>query len=333
MAVVLRNRKRIAIQISLLAPCLGLMLFFQNCSQIKPMEGVIENQSLYDGAKKLDDLYLSALKADTTLLFSRSNNINEVSELPAFSDAGSVLVAVDLPATGVIASLAGSVDSEEIRITVENNFVYAYHLTDANNYVYKSMPVPTGVTKILIAVSAGPQPENLVLLVNGQLATNELQKIGAATAFSYVYKDIVYSTTLDVLVLNRHLTAAELNVFSRYIAKKSTIAGVVFDPQVINPSQGGGETAPTPLFLAAKVVIDNNCTSCHNNNSTIGDYRNLTQAQFVQKGLVVPSDLANSKLYYRLDGAVVGPGPRNMPQGGQLSPTQIQAVSDWIGSL
>lgn len=309
------------------------MILFQNCSQIQPQAGLIEQQSLYDGAQKIDQIYLASLISDSTLLFSQSGSTNLISLLPEYSDKGSIFISVDLPFSGTLASFAGSTNSEEIRITINNDEVRAYHLTDSSNYSYKTQNIPQGSQRILIALSAGVEPDDLILMVNGKRSLQSAVHVGAPSSFSYVYKSFTSSSVLENFVFNRNLNAAELNVYSRFLAQRYSISQVVFDPQVLMP-EGGSPTNnnPSPEFLAAKSVIDNSCISCHN-NSNVGDFRNLTQAQFIQKGLVVPGDLAGSKLYYRLNGATSGPGARNMPQGGQLSSPQIQAVTDWIMSL
>lgn len=77
------------------------------------------------------------------------------------------------------------------------------------------------------------------------------------------------------------------------------------------------------LFGAAQTIMGTNCTPCH-------DYGTRSEVQLIASGLIVAGDPENSKLYYRLNGSGGSKGPKNMPQNGSLSDTQIEAIRDWI---
>lgn len=164
--------------------------------------------------------------------------------------------------------------------------------------------------------------------------------MGSPAAFKFSIKDIGLPTSTqklsELLIFNKALSGVELNALSRYLAKVSKVEGVVFDPSLMNDGNGGASEAPaaSPQFLAAKAIIDAKCLSCHT-SAGIGDFRNLTQNQYIQKGFIVPKNLSTSKMYYRLAGVSVGSGPADMPIGGAgaLPAAEIQAIADWINSI
>ncbi len=61
----------------------------------------------------------------------------------------------------------------------------------------------------------------------------------------------------------------------------------------------------------------------------------MSENDFKTLGLVVARSPDSSKLYYRNQNAPTGPGPKNMPTGGQpsLTSAEIQNMVDWINAL
>lgn len=85
----------------------------------------------------------------------------------------------------------------------------------------------------------------------------------------------------------------------------------------------------TPEFMAARTILLNNCTNCH-----IGhDFHLLYEDQLVDRGDVVPGDFLNSPIYYRLAGSLGSEGPKDMPEGGALSGSDLQTIQTWIESI
>jgi hypothetical protein len=85
----------------------------------------------------------------------------------------------------------------------------------------------------------------------------------------------------------------------------------------------------SPDFLTAKAAIRANCLQCH------AVWKNYLEQDFIDAGLVVRGDPANSKLYYRNLLATEGPGPHNMPASGYppIAPADLSAMHNWISAL
>lgn len=82
-------------------------------------------------------------------------------------------------------------------------------------------------------------------------------------------------------------------------------------------------------FLAVKTMLRSSCISCH------PEWNSYTDTDFVTGGLVVAANASASKLYYRNQVATMGPGPKNMPSGGQVALTdaELAIMISWINSL
>ena len=85
----------------------------------------------------------------------------------------------------------------------------------------------------------------------------------------------------------------------------------------------------SPDYLTAKAAINSNCLQCH------GVWRRYTEQDFIDNGLVVRGNPADSKLYARNLFATSGSGPRNMPTSGYppISLGDLLAMEAWINSL
>lgn len=333
------NKKNISI-FSACTVAFVCLFFFQNCSDMSAKQNAIILQSLYDSQKTLDQTSLPTLLNSENLSIWYKNPNYSTNKASIFSDKGSILFVANRSSTGTIVSFGSAENAEEMRISINNNQIQFYHITDSNNYSLKTIPLPNTDDRILVAASFGTSPNDFVILINGMVASAPVTKQGTPLDFGYLYKTWLnssQSSASEVVIYNTALNSADLNVLSRYIATNSQVTNVRFDPTVIGgvgniPISGNTPSSSSPQFLAAKSVIDSSCLSCHN-NSNVGDFRNLTQNQYIQKGLIIPKDPTNSKMYYRLNGALSGPGPKTMPQGGSLTPAQVQAVADWINSI
>ncbi|WP_413561059.1 hypothetical protein [Bdellovibrio sp. HCB209] len=89
--------------------------------------------------------------------------------------------------------------------------------------------------------------------------------------------------------------------------------------------EGGGGS---PQFQAAQAVLRDKCATCHTQASHPA-WANISESQFVSRGLVTAGSLSGSILYTKITGNSVGGG--NMPpSGGTLSVTEMQALETWI---
>ena len=99
--------------------------------------------------------------------------------------------------------------------------------------------------------------------------------------------------------------------------------------QTENSSSVDTTITGSPEFLAARTVLVNNCINCH-----IGhDFHLLYEEDFIERGYVEPGDFLNSPIYYRLEGSLGSEGPKNMPEGGTLSASDIQTIQVWLETL
>jgi|GEM_PF-5529600 len=82
-------------------------------------------------------------------------------------------------------------------------------------------------------------------------------------------------------------------------------------------------------FKAIAPTLVQKCASCHHHQ----EYAGYSEVDYLDAGLLVENNPGASQLYYRLSNSpIVGPKPRNMPQGGGAAFTdqEIQLLEDWI---
>jgi hypothetical protein len=314
----------------------ALVLAFQNCSSgLAPLSQVIQNQSLAEN----DGQKLPTLLASENLVYWQVGEQTTKNKAPIFTDVSSAVVAFDRTTKGLIYRFNAGENSDEARISVEadGKTIRLWHITSGTSYSYTDAIMPANGDRILVAAFFGMEPKDFVFLVNGLNQTINVQKVGTPLNFSYLQKTVLLQGTAGVtheaVTFAQTLSGYDLNVMARYIATTSQVPNVVYDPSLTDTGGGGGgNVVPTAQFTAAKAIIDANCLACHN-GSNYGDFRNLTQDQFIQRGLVAAKNPAASKIYYRLVGASAGPGPMTMPQGSALPAAQVQTIADWINSI
>lgn len=301
-----------------------------------PLNGVVEQQSIIDN----DAATIPRLLSSNSYVYRKTQGNVIVNKTPALSETNSVVLVFDRSITGIIYRFYASDTVDESRISVDaSGVIRIWHISTGSHYAYADVPLPAASAgnQVTVAASFGLATSSMKLLVNGIKQNLTLQKVGSPFDFSYVQKLVVLGgtggTVLDAATFSQSITGLDLNVMSRFMANSLQLYNVAFDSSLINDTDEDGASGDSPEFLAAKAIIDNNCLGCHNNTNT-GDFRNLTQAQFISKGLVVAKNPGASKIYYRLTGAASGPGPANMPQGAAaLSASDVAAVAAWINGL
>lgn len=92
---------------------------------------------------------------------------------------------------------------------------------------------------------------------------------------------------------------------------------------------------PLALFNSAKTILTNRCNSCHSTGGPNGatSFALATEKEFINNGLVVPGDIANSKIIYRLKNYTVDNGLRNMPPGTALTAQEYTTLVNWVNGL
>jgi len=330
-------KKSITVLLFSLMVC-ALVLIFQNCSGgLLPLHDVVSLQSISD----IDGSAIPRLLNSKDLAYRSTRGTVSVNKNPSLSESASAVIVFDRTMKGLIYRYYANEIVDEARISLDvDGMITIWHISNNANSTYTNVPLPevSAGSQVTVAVTFGIGAEALVVLVNGVKQNLSLQKVGSPYDFSYVQKSTVLGGTggniLEVVTFSSAISNLDLNVMSRYLANGQNIYNVAFDPSLINDTGlgGNGSTPDTPEFLAAKAIIDANCVTCHNGSNN-GDFRNLTQAQFISKGLVVAKNPAASKIYYRLAGATSGPGPATMPQGGALSAADVAKIETWINSI
>ncbi len=92
---------------------------------------------------------------------------------------------------------------------------------------------------------------------------------------------------------------------------------------------------PVALFATVKTILNNKCASCHTAGGPNGatSFALATEKEFINNGLVVPGDIANSKVIYRLKNYPIDNGLRNMPPGTPLTAQEYSALVNWVSGL
>jgi uncharacterized membrane protein len=89
-----------------------------------------------------------------------------------------------------------------------------------------------------------------------------------------------------------------------------------------------GVAAPvgSNLFEQVNGIVQQNCATCHN------AFPSYSQEQWIANGYVVAGDPTASLMFQKIRGAIPG-GSGDMPQGGQLSASEISTIQNWIESI
>ncbi|WII73698.1 hypothetical protein QJS83_07395 [Bdellovibrio sp. 22V] len=317
---------------------------FQNCSDFALQDQVLYEQGLYDSREALDAKTLpQLLESDYLAKWSKVGATGYVDH-DFMADQWSFVVAADRKITGTIFTVGSGSGNEISEIKVNSGKISLVRTSGAGATETLTVNLPSEGDRMVIAAALGPKAGEMSLMVNGIVQSGTIVKTGVPGEFSYieklvskggsggqVYEYVVYGG--DSTEGYGRLTDSELNVMSRYIANNNMIANVVFDPSLLSGGSGtgGGGSQLDPKFVAAKNVIDSKCIHCHN-GSQAADFKNISAAKAITKGVVVAGNPAGSSLYFRLKGSS-GAGTKNMPSDSGISAAEVQAIADWISSI
>jgi hypothetical protein len=81
-------------------------------------------------------------------------------------------------------------------------------------------------------------------------------------------------------------------------------------------------------FAAASKLMKKRCAECH----TFPTYKTEQQFKTDPTFFVIPGNIAATPLYSRLRGSNQG-GIEDMPENGQLNPTELQTMRVWIEQM
>lgn len=327
------RRKKVIFVATVISGC--LLFLFQNCSKGFSVNTEISSkEAVLDYARKLDSQYLSTLTTSDNVSYWEDATGPLIDNTPAFASDWSMIAVVTDTSDGQIVSINSNSGSEESRLNISGGKLTLTQIGNASNYAISQYPTNGFNPVTVIAFSSGPKMSNAVTLVDGYLQSATAITTGANLQFSMLAKtlDVDMTRVKEIIFYPRALGASELNVMSRYLGQKHNLSTVVLDPAIIGAGNIGG-SSESPEALAALAVINNRCLSCHSSSNN-GDFRALTTSRAVQKQLVTPGNLPASKIYYRLSGSSVGPGPKDMPdEGGGLPQSEVQAIEAWILSI
>lgn len=322
-----------------------MILSFQNCSDFSLQEQIMYEQALLESREALDAELIPKLTTSSELRRWYKTSNNNYVNLTTVGDQWSVVLAVPRSSTGTIYSVRTGVGDQEGAITIASGKVQAVRSNSVGTTYSETVEgsVPSSGDNMVIAASFGAKAGEISLLINGKVQQTAAVVSGTPEAFTSATKTLNSSGTFGEYMVYvgesssgetvGKLGIAELNVMSRYLADNLAIPNVIFDPVVVGGASGGGTTVDTNL-AAVQTIMSNKCIGCHN-GGTSPDLRNVTAASMTSQGQITAGDALSSKLYLRLQGssgATVG-GGKNMPSGGSISASEVQAVADWINSL
>ncbi len=82
-------------------------------------------------------------------------------------------------------------------------------------------------------------------------------------------------------------------------------------------------------FKSVVPTLIDKCASCH----THFNWYEYGEMDYITQGLVVPGDVQNSPIYFRLKKSNQGSGPRNMPLGSDISNEELVKLEAWINNI
>jgi hypothetical protein len=96
--------------------------------------------------------------------------------------------------------------------------------------------------------------------------------------------------------------------------------------QTENSSSRDADTYGSAGSSAVKAVFKQSCTPCHT-------FESMSADDLVAGGYLVKGDAANSAIYFRIIGSTSARGPKDMPQGGAVSASDLAIIESWIAGL
>ncbi|KYG60969.1 hypothetical protein AZI86_18825 [Bdellovibrio bacteriovorus] len=322
-----------------------MILSFQNCSDFSLQDQIMYEQALLESRESLDAELIPKLTTSSELRRWYKTSNNNYVNLSTVGDQWSVVLAVPRTSTGTLYSVRTGVGDQEGSITISAGKIQAVRSNSVGTTYSETVEaaLPASGDNMVIAASFGAKAGEVSLLVNGKVQQTAAVVSGTPEAFTSATKILNSSGTFGEYMIYvgdssssetaGKLGIAELNVMSRYIADNLSIPNVIFDPVVVGGASGGG-TAEDAKLAAVKTIISNKCMTCHGGTYS-PNLSNFTAASMVSLGQITAGNALSSKLYLRLQGSggsTIGNG-KDMPQGGSISASEVQAVADWINSL
>ncbi len=242
-----------------------------------------------------------------------------------------VVAVVSEPSHGRLLHLKTDQEGDSLSVYLNTNEVRVEHVTDsANSRVIRTM-VPANAEYIL-AISLGPDPDSMRILINGIPVETEEEVKGTPQAMPFVWRqgwlgdaeNDVDMTIGEFMIFKNSLSDAELNAVSFLLAEHAGISEVEFNPQLSQARPGGyGDELPT----AIRNLLESKCYSCHQSS---GIKWTLTIPGLTTAEVLMIGKPEESSLYTRL---ISGDQKKKMPLGGSLPADEIELIRNWIQGL
>ncbi|NUM57627.1 MAG: hypothetical protein HUU56_03300 [Bdellovibrionaceae bacterium] len=315
----------------------SVLLFFQNCSsdfssldESSYSEQFVLNQRILQLEQDYDKKYLASLIGSQDII-SDSLNI-KTNQKNIFLEKATVFVIVKKP--GSKATLNLGVDQDQkISLVLNEGQLSLLHEAPANN-MSKTTLAYDETKSLVIAARVGKNPQDILLMVNGEYVLPTVQKIGSPIDYNYLETFIETTNTDRFVVFNKTLEPPEMNTFSRYLGR---LYGIPTKTSLETPDILTWDGADNALFINVKNILNQKCFRCHSSWRNLNENDYTVASTFTQqKILVVPKRLKDSPLWYYLVGSSDEntQALRNMPKDNPpLSTIELEMIKTWINSL
>lgn len=313
---------------------ISVMIGFQNCGgEFQPLDEfkygseyartIVEQtelQSYWDSMYNYD-----LLMAKNEILFD--STVNSSAALFFADNTTSFFVVTNRRSN---AALSLIVDKDQVlKITVQSNSVRLVHEAPENNYSEVSFSVNAN-QPLIIAARAGKDPQNILLMVNGEYQTLSIKQTGTPINFSYLESSLSLTNIQEAIILNRAMEPGEINVISRQMAAQYNIRTKT-SSSMPDYLAWSNESA---LFPSVRTIMKKSCFKCHTTWISLPEAGFTTASAYTKNiQLVKQKNLEESPLWHSMKGSVdKNPSAqRNMPKNlPGLTAEQLETIKAWI---
>lgn len=313
-----------------------VVLFFQNCSnEFQALDEKIYGSEYYDNLSTIatmesdfDQKYLQNLINSEDIAFDSLNLSSFKKNL--FLEEFTFFILVKNPTLKTKIDITVDQD-QKTSLTFDLNMLSLVHEAPANNF--STITHETSLNSpVIIAARVGKDPKNMLFMINGEYISKVPQINGNPVLYNFLDSMVESANTDRIIIFKKTLEPAEMNVYSRHLAKSYGIASKtsISTPEIFYWDYNSTNTQ----FLTVKRILSDKCFSCHNSwsNLTEKDYT-LANTNSKNKILVTPKSLKDSPLWYYLNGSndENTSAPRNMPMNANpLTTSELDVIKSWI---
>lgn len=313
-----------------------VVLFFQNCSnEFQPLDEKIYGSEYYDTLSTIatmesdfDQKYLQNLINSEDIAFDSLNLSSFKKNL--FLEEFTFFILVKNPTLKTKVDITVDQD-QKTSLTFDLNMLSLVHEAPANNFSTITHEISLNAP-VIIAARVGKDPKNMLFMINGEYISKVPQINGNPVLYNFLDSMVESANTDRIIIFKKTLEPAEMNVYSRHLAKNYGIESKtsISTPEIFYWDYNSTNTQ----FLTVKGILSDKCFSCHNSwsNLTEKDYT-LASTNSKNKILVTPKSLKDSPLWYYLNGSndENTSAPRNMPMNANpLTTSELDVIKSWI---